>query len=71
MSYLSNHASVEDPAFTGHVWLSGDGKVNGTVELDPTRTFLSFDNPAHARKLAAEVTRCAEAMEAFQADGRC
>ena len=69
MSYLSNHASVENPAFTGHVWRSGDGTVNGTVELDPIRTFLSFDNPAHARKLAAEITRCAEAMEALQAGG--
>ena len=68
MSYLSNHASIEGPAFTGHVWRSADGTVNGTVELDPVRTFLSFDNPGHARKLAAELTQCAEAMEALQAD---
>ena len=71
-SYLSTHADVTDPRFTGHVWRDGDGQVNGTVDIAPKRAahacWLAFDDPADARALAAACIEAAEAMEALAAE---
>ncbi len=66
MSYTSTHADIQGARFTGHVWRSEGGVINGTVELSETagaRSWLSFDSPADARALAAACTEAAEEMD--------
>jgi hypothetical protein len=71
MSYLSTHSQdLEKPRFNGHVWRSEDGKVNATVEVTRQAgdVWYCFDDPSHARALAAECIKAAEAMERFEAE---
>ena len=72
-SYLSTHADVTDPRFTGHVWRDNDGQINATVDIAPKTGgildwWLAFDDPAAARGLAAACIEAAEAMEALAAE---
>jgi hypothetical protein len=36
VSYISTNADVKNARFTGHVWRSESGAINGTVELGET-----------------------------------
>ncbi len=71
-SYLSTHAEVDEPRFTGHVWRDGDDQVNATVDIAPKTgrhsVWLAFDDPADARSLAAACIEAAEAMEVLAAE---
>jgi len=70
-SYLSAHADITDPRFTGHVWRDADGTVNATVDIALKTAahsiWLCFDDPAQARALAAACAAAAEAIETFGA----
>jgi len=72
-SYLSSHADVTDPRFTGHVWRDNKGKINATVDIAPKTathaSWLCFDDPAIARAFAAACAEAAEAMERLAAEG--
>ena len=72
-SYLSSHADITDPRFTGHVWRDNDGKINATVDIAPKTgrhsCWLCFGDPADARAVAAACTEAAEAMERLAAEG--
>jgi len=72
-SYLSSHADVTDPRFTGHVWRDNEDKINATVDIAPKvaahASWLCFDDPAVARAFAAACIEAAEAMERLEAEG--
>ena len=70
-SYLSAHADITEPRFTGHVWRDNEGKINATVDIAAKTAahaiWLCFDDPAQARALAAACAAAAEAIETFDA----
>ena len=69
MSYIRTDSDVEDPR-TGPVWRSERGTIHGTVYLRVGHAYITFDDPADARGVAAACTESAEAMERLAAEGK-
>ena len=68
-SYISTDSDIKAPRF-GAAWRDDRGTIHGTVDLNGSRTYLSFDSTSDVRAVISACVQTLEAMERLAAEGK-